>query len=146
MSRISCTALIPAGVEDVWAVLARFGDISEWGTGVSQSSLLTEALDGPGATRRVQVGRNALRETITRWQPPVALGYDITGLPPVVRQASNTWGLAQEGAGTRVTLTSEVTTKGGPLVSRLVARRLGTAGKQLLAGLQRHLTDAGASS
>jgi hypothetical protein len=145
MARTSCTVLLPVVLEDVWARLARFGDISEWGTGVSQSSLLTDASDGPGATRRVQVGRNALRETITQWQPPRSLGYSIEGLPPVVRQASNMWVLSAEAGGTRVTLTSSVTTKGGPLVSRLVVRRLGKAGKQLVGGLEHHLV-AGASS
>jgi hypothetical protein len=146
MATSSCTALIPLGVEEVWSVLARFGDISEWGTGVSQSNLLTEASDGPGATRRVQVGRNALRETVTHWQPPCVLGYGITGLPPVVREASNTWVLSAAGEGTRVTLTSAVATKGGPLVSRLVARKLGKAGKQLVGGLEGHLAGTRASS
>ena len=146
MATTSCTALIPVGVEEVWAALARFGDISQWGTGVSQSSLLTEASEGPGATRRVQVGRNALRETVTQWEPPCLLGYSIAGLPPVVRQASNTWVLSAAGEGTRVTLTSTVATKGGPLVSRLVARKLGTAGKQLVRGLEGHLAGTRASS
>jgi carbon monoxide dehydrogenase subunit G len=132
--------VIPAAAEAVWAALSRFEDISRWGPGVSQSSLLTEASGGVGAIRRVQVGRNALRETITRWEPMRSLGYTIMGLPPVVRQASNTWTLASEGAGTRVTLTAEVTTKGGPVIGHLVAGKVGKANKQLLAGLRDHVT------
>ena len=144
MSRSSCTALVPTTPEAVWAVLARFGDLSEWGTGVSQSSLLTEVAEGVGATRRVQVGRNALRETVTTWQPPRELGYRILGLPPVVLEAGNHWLLAAEGQGTRVSLTASVTTKGGPLVQRVVARRLRAANARLLAGLQAHLAERAA--
>jgi hypothetical protein len=139
MAKTSCSAAVPAAAEVVWETLARFEDISRWGTGVSESSMLTQANEGLGATRRVQVGRNTLRETITVWQPQRSLGYSIVGLPPVVRQAGNTWTLAAEGDGTRVTLTSEVVTKGGPLLGRLVAGRIGKANKQLLAGLVSHL-------
>jgi hypothetical protein len=139
MSRTSSSAFVPAGAEVVWATLSRFGEISQWGTGVDESSLLTAASDGVGATRRVQVGRNALRETITVWEPPRSLGYTILGLPPVVRSASNTWTLEPVGDGTRVTLLSDVTTRGGPLVGRLVVRLLGKAGSKLVAGLAANL-------
>ncbi|MHB1709926.1 MAG: SRPBCC family protein [Acidimicrobiales bacterium] len=146
MSRTSSSALVPAGVEQVWVTLARFGDISAWGTGVSHSSLLTRGPVGLGSTRRVQVGRNALRETVTDWQPLRSLGYSIAGLPVVVRHATNTWVLAGRGDSTRITLVSEVTTKGGPLLDRLVAGALGTAGKRLLDGLTNQLATAGAPS
>jgi hypothetical protein len=133
------TTVVYAPLAAVWDTLACFEDISLWGRGVSQSSLLTEVANGLGATRRVQVGRNALRETITVWEPLRSLGYTIVGLPPVVRQASNTWTLANEGSSTRVTLTAEVTTKGGPIIGHLVAGKVGKANKQLLAGLKDHV-------
>jgi hypothetical protein len=142
MASTSSSALVPASVEAVWATLARFGDLSEWGTGVAQSSLLTKADEGLGMTRRVQVGRNALRETVTVWEPLGRIGYRILGLPPVVIAASNTWTLAVEGHATRVTLTSEAQSKAGPLVSRLVARKLGRAGKGLVQDLLEHHTGA----
>ena len=146
MVSTSSTTVIPSAVEVVWASLARFEDISRWGRGVDQSSALTQAASGPGATRRVQVGRNALRETITVWEPPHRLGYTIMGLPQVVREASNTWVLVAEGGATRVTLTTEVHTKGGPVLSHLVARKLGRAGEQLLAGLYDHHVTEGTSA
>ena len=139
MAKSSSTTLVPAPVETVWETLADFGSISAWGTGVDQSSLLTDVGQGLGATRRVQVGRNALRETITVWQPRKQLAYQLIGLPPVVRAATNTWQLAAEGSGTRVTLTATVTTKGGPLLAHVVAGRVGKANKQLVAGLRQHL-------
>jgi hypothetical protein len=140
MAKTSCSAVVPAAAEVVWAALARFDEISQWGTGVSQSSMLTQETEGLGATRRVQVGRNALRETITVWEPRSSLGYTIVGLPPVVRQATNTWSLSGSGDSTTVTLTSEVVTKGGPILGHLVAGRIGKANKQLLAGLTHHVS------
>jgi hypothetical protein len=140
MAKTSCSTVVPVAAEVVWATLARFEDISQWGTGVSQSSILTQRTEGLGATRRVQVGRNTLRETVTVWEPSRALGYSIVGLPPVVREAANTWTLTGDGDSTTVTLASEVTTKGGPLLSHLVAGRIAKANKQLLAGLVGHVS------
>ncbi len=135
MPRTSSTRLIAADVDTVWRTLSRFAELSQWGPGVDQSSLLTRTSEGVGTTRRVQVGRNTLRETVTDWAPGRRLAYTITGLPPLVREASNTWELAAQGSMTRVTLTSEVRTKGGPVLDRIVLRKLGSVGEQLLAGL-----------
>jgi carbon monoxide dehydrogenase subunit G len=142
MASSATTRLVPASVDAVWEVLADFGDISRWGTGVDQSNLLTEGPVGLGTTRRVQVGRNTLRETITTWEPGVKLGYSLVGLPPVVRSVTNTWELAPEGSSTNVTLTSVV--QGRPLLAHLVAGKLGKASAQLVDGLSKHLTGAGA--
>ena len=87
----------------------------------------------------MQVGRAALRETVVRWEPGQALAYDIAGLPAIVTAARNTWTLSPSGAGTTVTLTGEVETRGGPLVARLVARQVGKAGDQLVESLAAHI-------
>ena len=144
MVNTSTSRVIPVSPTRVWEVLADFGGISRWGTGVDQSSLLSEGPIGLGSTRRVQVGRNTLRETITTFEPGRALGYSLIGLPPVVREATNTWTLVPEGEGTAITLTSEARTKGGPVLAHVVIGRLGKAGKQLVDGLAEHLTGAGA--
>jgi len=130
---------VAAPVEEVWDLLADFAGISSWASNVSQSSLLTATARGPGAVRRVQVGRAALRETVVRWEPGRALAYDIAGLPSVVAAARNTWTLEPRGPGTAVTLTGEVETRGGPLVARLVARQVGKAGDELVQSLAAHL-------
>lgn len=135
MATTASSARVQARPDEVWAVLATFGDISRWGRGVTHSTLLTSGPIGPGSVRRVQVGRVALRETIVRWEPGEALGYTIAGLPPIVQSATNTWTLAAVDGGTEITLTSEVATRGGPVVARLVGRRLGDAGRDLVAGL-----------
>lgn len=131
---------LPVPPETVWTTLARFEDVAQWGRGVSQSSLLSESAPGIGAVRRVQVGRTALRETITVWDPPRALAYTIEGLPAIVRSAGNTWTLTAAGTGTRVTLSGEVETRAGRLLDKVVARRIGSANAELLAGLEDHLS------
>jgi carbon monoxide dehydrogenase subunit G len=130
---------VDAPAEAVWDLLAGFADISNWASSVSQSSLLTPGPPGPGTVRRVQVGRAALRETVTVWEPGRALAYDIAGLPAIVTAARNTWSLEPDRDGTSVTLTNEVDTRGGPLVARLVARRIGQANEALVQSLSAHL-------
>lgn len=144
MATTSSTITLPVPLETVWATLARFEDVARWGRGVSQSSLLTEAPSGIGAVRRVQVGRAALRETITAWTPLQELGYTIEGLPAIVRSAANTWTLAASGTGTstRVTLSGEIETKAGRLLDKVVARKIASANAELLAGLEHHLRAA----
>ena len=144
MATTSSVIILPVPLETVWATLACFEDVAQWGRGVDQSSLLTEAPSGIGAVRRVQVGRATLRETIVVWQPLRALGYTIEGLPAIVRSATNTWTLAAQGNGsqTSVTLSCEVVTKAGRLLDRVVARKIGGANVELLAGLADHLRSA----
>ena len=97
MATTASRATVAAPVETVWEALASFADISRWSRTVAQSSLLTAGPPGPGVTRRVQVGRSALRETVDEWEPGVRIGYRIEGLPAVVRSAHNTWQLAAAG-------------------------------------------------
>ena len=130
---------VTAPVDAVWDLLAEYAEISRWASNVSQSSLLTAGAPGPGAVRRVQVGRAALRETVTTWEPGRSLAYRLQGLPAIVTAASNTWTLRPDGAGTAVTLTSEAQTRGGPLVARLVGRQLGKAVETLVRDLAAEL-------
>lgn len=139
MTSTASNVSVEVPVEAVWELLADFADISSWASSVSQSSLLTATAPGIGAVRRVQVGRSALRETVIRWEPGRALAYDIAGLPAIVTAVRNTWTLEPSGTGTTVTLTGEVETRGGPLVARLVARRVGKAGDQLVQSLAARL-------
>lgn len=143
MATTSSSIVVPSPLETVWSTLERYADVAQWGRGVSQSSLLTEQATGVGAVRRVQVGRIALRETVTVWEPLRALGYRIEGLPAIVRSAGNTWTISADGTGTRVTLTGVVETKVGRLLDKVVAGRIGKANDELLAGLQDHLSRAG---
>jgi uncharacterized protein YndB with AHSA1/START domain len=130
--------------EAVWEVLADFGAIGRWAPNVDHSCLTTQHREGPGTTRRVQVGRNALLERIVEWEPEHRLAYTIEGLPRVVRSVTNTWTLVESDGSTTVTLTSTVDTGPRPprqLVARVVAQLLAKASRQMLAGLKAHLEE-----
>lgn len=138
MTSVESSVEIPAEAAAVWAVLADFGDLARWTRPVQHSWLVSEQTEGLGAVRRVQVGRLAMIEEIVTWDPERAVGYTITGLPPIVRRATNTWTLTPIGDGTRVTLTSDIDTGSRPplsLVARAVAKRLAVASELMVADL-----------
>jgi uncharacterized protein YndB with AHSA1/START domain len=120
------TATAAARPHEVWAALAAFDRISTWSTGVDHSSSLSATIEGPGAVRRVQLGRSTLVETITTWEPERELAYEIGGLPPLVRTVVNRWRLEPSAGGTTVTLAVEVDPGPAPR-GRVAARVLGLA-------------------
>ena len=140
---VSRTAVVAAPPGDAWEVLADFGALARWVPEVDHACLLRGGPPGVGTTRRVQVGRTTLLETVRAWSPPVHLGYDITGLPPALRAVRNDWHLRPVDAGTEVTITTTVDAGPRPpqrLVARLVARRMAATSDQMLAGLAAALT------
>lgn len=128
MAEVSCSRVIRARPEEIWAVLADFGAAAGWADGVDHCSLLRQTADPPGVgtARRVQVGRDTFIETITDFEVSRVLAYDIAGLPPSV-SANNRWTLLPDSpTSTVVTLTSTVRASHGPL------RRVG---ERVLAGI-----------
>ena len=91
MATTASRATVAAPVETVWEALASFADISRW-SHRRPGSLLTVGRP-VRVTRRVQVGRSALRETVDEWEPGSA-SATASRLPAVVRSAHNTWQLA----------------------------------------------------
>lgn len=122
----------------VWRVLADFGGIARWSRSVDHSSFMTVQREGPGATRRIQTGRTVVLERVTEWEPERRLAYEFIGLPPVVSEATNTWEIAVDGDGSRVSLTASITPGPRPpmrVAARAVARRMGSINDRLLADL-----------
>lgn len=134
MRTVSCSRVVASTPSEVWDVLADYPGISRWASPVSHSSSLTTAAHGYGAVRRVQVGRNTLRERVIGWDADRRLSYVIEGLPKVVLRAVTTWTLEPDDAGTRITVTNGVSTR-PPFLARPVGRRLGRATERLLADL-----------
>lgn len=139
---------IPAPIEQVWAVLADFDRLAVWAPNADHTCWMDEASaddEMVGRARRVQAGRVVLIETITAWEPPDRLAYDLGGLPRVVRNAVNEWRLRADPSGhTAVTLATHVDCGPRPpqqLVARLVARRLAKASDQMLDGLAAHIAE-----
>ena len=99
---------------------------------------MTEQAEGVGAVRRIQTDGATVLETIESWEPDVELSYRITGLPPVIKNLTNTWQLEATSGGTRVTLTTHIDAGPRPpqqLVAKAVGRKLGEASDQMLSGL-----------
>lgn len=147
MISVESSVEVGADAGAVWAVLADFGDLARWARPVQHSWLISDQSEGLGAVRRVQVARMTMIEEIVTWEPCEALGYTITGLPPIVRRAANTWRLTASGPGTRVTLTSEVDSGSRPprsLVARAVAKRLAVVSELMVADLATEVAEPGA--
>jgi hypothetical protein len=133
---------LPHDADQVWEVLARFGRIGDWAPKVAHSTLTTERSEGVGTARRVQVGRQALIETVTIWEPGRTLAYAIEGLPPLVEGVTNRWDLGVDPVGTFVTLTSIIdpgSSPKGKLGARALRLPLGKASEGMLDGLADHL-------
>jgi len=99
---------------------------------------MTDQASGVGAVRRIQTGGATVLETINVWEPEQSLGYEITGLPPVIKQVTNTWRLNPIGSQTEVTLTTDVDAGHRPpqqLIAKVVGKKLGEASEEMLAGL-----------
>ncbi len=147
------TRTIGSPVAAVWGVLADFDRLAEWADNADHTAWLDDpAPDGHmvGRARRVQAGRVVLVETITVWEPMTRLAYDLGGLPPIVKSATNEWQLVADSSdadSTIVTLATNVDCGPRPpqqLIARIVAGRLAKASDVMLAGLAHHLETTGA--
>jgi hypothetical protein len=134
---------IAADPQSVWDVLADFGSISTWADNIDHSCILNQRSEPIGTTRRVQIGRNALVETITEFDITRALAYDVDGLPKRVHRFNNRWSLRPvANGGTVVMLTSTVEIGSGPirkLAERAVCRVQVRQSDIMLAGLANRL-------
>jgi Polyketide cyclase / dehydrase and lipid transport len=142
VAEISRSRIVLASLPAVWDVLADFGALSSWAPNADHSCILNHGPDGAplGTTRRVQIGRNALVERITDFEPRTALAYAIEGLPTRLRAVSNRWTLRADGEHTGVTLTSRVVIGSGPLARAaewVVCRVMAKQSDSMLTGLAR---------
>ena len=143
MAHVDRSRTIAADPRAVWDVIADFGAISGWADNIDHSCVLNAASMPVGTARRVQIGRNALVETITEFDETRALAYDVAGLPKRLRRFTNRWSLRpSDGGGTVVTLTSTVDIGSRPLqklAARAVCRVLIRQSDIMLTGLARRL-------
>ena len=101
---ISRSRTIAAQPQAIWDVLADFGALSSWADDVDHSCILNHGPDGGrlGTTRRVQIGRNALVERITEFDPPVDARLRHRGPARVgCAHVANRWTLRPAGDGDR---------------------------------------------
>ncbi len=138
MATVVRTASIPGPRHAVWALLADFAAISAWAPNVDHSCLLSTQAEGVGMVRRIQSGRTTVVETVTVFEPEAKIGYELSGLPPAIARATNTWTLDAVGEETVATLTTAI--EAGPrpphkAIARVVGRVMGAASDQMLGGL-----------
>jgi hypothetical protein len=142
MAEISRSHPVAGDPDVVWAVLADFGALSRWADGVEHSCLLNvdSHPESLGLSRRIQCGRDAFVGTITAFEPPRLLAYDIAGVPRAY-SVSNRWTLEPttgDVAVTSVTVTTAVQTASArprPLGERVLARLIGKRSEILLSSL-----------
>jgi carbon monoxide dehydrogenase subunit G len=142
VAAIDRSRTIAADPQAVWDVLADFGSISSWAGNIDHSCVLVQGDEPFGTTRRVQIGRNALVETITEFDARRAIAYEVDGLPRRVRRFTNRWSLRPSDGGTVVTLTSTVEIGSGALrklAERAVCRVQVRQSDIMLAGLAHRL-------
>ncbi len=142
MIAVAREGLIVGSVDSVWAVLADFGAISSWAPNVDHSCLLSDQNEGVGTVRRIQSARTTVVETVTVWEPGAALAYRITGLPPIIKELTNTWQLTESVGSVRVVLTTRVDAGPRPpqrVIARAVGRRLAPVSQEMIGGLQRRI-------
>ena len=99
---------IECSLDEVWEVLGSFESISDWADNVSHSCLLSEQSEGLGTCRRIQTGNSSVTEHVTRWEHARFLAYEIRGLPPVLKEITNTWTLEPSEVGVQLSLTVEI--------------------------------------
>lgn len=144
VANITRSRTVTAPQQAIWDILADFGGLSSWMDSVDHSCVLRPGPDGEpvGTTRRVQMGGNVLVETITDFNPPTTLAYDIEGLPTRLGKMANRWTLQTAGAATLVTLTSTLKIGNRPpahLAERVLLRFMARQSDALLAGLAHRL-------
>jgi hypothetical protein len=142
VTQVSRSSLVRASADSVWRTLADFAAIGSWAPNVEHSSAASDPAAGAGAVRRVQVGRLALLERVTQWVPSERLAYRIEGLPPLAGDVETTWQIEPRPTGSQVTVTTAVDPMPrppGPLVARIMARRLAAAAEEMLHGLSSHV-------
>lgn len=142
MTDVSRSREMAAEPAAVWTILADFGSLSAWADGVDHSCLLNDGHGVIGLTRRAQSARDTFVETITSFDPPRLLAYDIHGVPRRF-SVSNRWNLRPRGGHeTTVTLTSTVAMQARilrPVGERVFAEVMARRSEILLSSLARAL-------
>lgn len=89
--------------EDVWRFLSDVSNDTRWRTGVTSARMISDPPYGAGSTGlHVVRGIGDWPWTITEWDEPRIMAWDVTGSMFRVSHAS--YGINAEGAGSRVTV------------------------------------------
>jgi ligand-binding SRPBCC domain-containing protein len=100
----------------VWKVLARFGNVEEWAPGIRRCRLVSDQATGVG-TRRVIRHAWGFRidESVTKWNEGQGMAFELLKAPFPMKNTVETWEIAAENGGTRITTTVSYDMGIGPL-------------------------------
>ena len=144
MHEFTVSRTIEAPIDEVWEVLADFGNISKWNPGVTKSYLTGDQSGDVGATRHCDLEPlGAVKERIKGWVPDSELVieiYEAKALP--MKRGQAIFRVTEAGSATEVTVAYSYT-------PTLVGRVMGDMGKRafvkgferLLGGLDEYVTD-----
>ena len=119
MRNVTVERTVAAPRSSVWAVLADYPNIVDWNDGVKNSYAIGDATEGVGAQRQTELGPTGamrMRETVTEWVPEERMVIAIDKIEKMpVKQARQTFTLADDGEATLFTMSYDYEPKGGPL-------------------------------
>lgn len=118
MRHINLSTKIDASRQVIWDILADFGNVADWNTGINESHSTSDAANGVGATRYCDLGPGGtLDETIREWEPNerMVISIDAATKAPI-KGGLGTFVLTGDNAGPiEVALTFDYTAKVGPI-------------------------------
>jgi len=146
-TEITMAVTIDAPVEDVWAELARIGDIGLNSPTVARSWVSSDAATGVGATRHMEMSLKpgaTLDERVVVWEKGTYMALEVDRIVgvPGVRTMGGDFRVAPSGGATVLTSTLHYSMTNGMtgLMNRLVMkRRFADLWRSVLAGYKHHI-------
>jgi uncharacterized protein YndB with AHSA1/START domain len=144
MTQLTNSIEIDASPAAVWAALADLEALDAYDPQVQRAAITGELQTGVGASRRCDLlPRGWFEETVTRWEAPHALAFELTTCSLPVKRLRHEYAVTATGTTTRVQQVMNYDLRGGRagiLLDRLVVRKRWDNGiKGFLAGLKQHI-------
>jgi ligand-binding SRPBCC domain-containing protein len=139
---------IDAPREAVWSALTQLDALPRYDPGVKRAHIIGPAAEGEGASRRVELKPAGwFAETVTAWDPPESIAFELTQCSLHVRRLHHSYILTSLNGGTELCQRMSYELKFGPLGrlldSFVMRRRWDTGIKAFMSGLKSHIEAAG---
>ena len=143
MYKVESKIVIDSPVENVWSVLADFGQVSKWAPSVTHSYSTSVENSGPDAARHCDVkGFGGVEENITEWNEGRNFSYSVTGVGPI-SEANSTWSVTPMGDKTQVYVDFRYVVRfgfvGAMMNSMMMRRKIRQGLDKTLEGLKQHI-------
>ncbi len=110
MPRFSVETYIGVKSHIVWAVLADYGNVSEWNLGIRQSKLTSDGDVGVGSVRHCEMDKGMyIDERVLEWDEGKSLVIEMTDSNMPIKSFIAEFALRADGTGTIVTMTPTYT-------------------------------------